>query len=85
MDAHKPSAVDPTHDLAIRIYVELVAKNTEVADGSVKMAATPANIAALSLKLSEAFLKAEADAKAAKEPVKDYKLAGDDIASWGTK
>ena len=77
----KPSA-DRSHELATRIYVELVARNTEVVEGSVKMAASAANIAKLSLQLSEAFLRAEAEGIAAKEPVKDYKLGGDDIAKW---
>ena len=70
------------HDLAVRIYVEMVARNTTFADGSMKMATSAANLAALSLKLAEAFLEAEAQANAAKEPVKDYKLGGDDIAKW---
>ncbi|HEX5129346.1 MAG TPA: hypothetical protein VFV90_06350, partial [Usitatibacter sp.] len=71
------------HDLAVRIYVELVARNTELADGKVKMAASAANVAILSLKLSEAFLEAEAEAIAAKAPVKDFKLGTEDIAKWG--
>ena len=81
MEAKPPSA-DKVHDLAVKIYVELVARNTELAEGSVKMAASAPNIAALSLKLADAFLQAEAQAIASKEPVKNYKLGGDDIAAW---
>jgi len=73
---------DQAHDLAVRIYVELVARNTEVTEGKVKMAASAAHLATLSLKLAEAFLEAEADAIAAREPVKDFKLGSDDIAKW---
>ena len=73
---------DRVHDLATRIYVELVARNVEVAAGAVKMTASAANLAALSIKLSEAFHEAEAQAILAREPVKDYKLGGDDIAKW---
>lgn len=79
----KPPSLNRGHDLAVRIYVELVARNTELADGKVKMAASAANVAILSLKLSEAFLEAEAEAIAAKAPVKDFKLGTEDIAKWG--
>ena len=78
----KPSPNNPAHDLAVKIYVELVARNTELEEGKVRMAASAANIAALSLKLAETFLQAEAEAIAAKEPVKDYKLQSDVIANW---
>lgn len=71
-----------SHDLAVRIYVELVARNTEIAADSVKLAASAANIANLSLRLADAFLAAEAEAIAAREPVKQYKLGDDDIAKW---
>ena len=76
---------DPMHDLATRIYVELVGRNTRIEEDGVKMAASASSIAVLSLKLSEAFCEAEAKAKAAKEPVKDYKLGLDDLAGWAKK
>ena len=69
-------------ELATRIYVELVARNTDIVEGAVKMKAGAANIASLSIKLAEAFVQAEAEAAAAKAPVSKYKLEGDDIASW---
>ena len=78
----KQQPANRAHDLAVRIYVELVARNTAFPDGSIKMATSAANLATLSLKLAEAFLEAEAQAIAAKEPVKDYKLGADDIAKW---
>ena len=77
-------AADPLHDLATRIYVELVARNVDLSSGSVKMAVTPANMAILSVRLSEAFLQAEAEASAARAPVKTYQVATDDIAKWST-
>jgi hypothetical protein len=70
------------HDLATRIYVELVSRNTQLEEGSVKLSASAANMATLSIKLAEAFYQAEAQAIAAKEPAKDYKLGADDIATW---
>ena len=78
----KKEMPDRAHELAARIYVELVARNTEVVEGAVKMAASAANLAALSLKLAEVFLRTEAEAIAAKAPVTSYTLGGDDIAKW---
>ena len=72
----------PSNALATQIYVQLVANNTEVVEGAVKMRASAANLATLSLKLAEAFYQAEADAIAAKAPDTKYKLEGSDIASW---
>ena len=70
------------HDIAVRIYVELVARNTNITDGAVKMGASAANLAALSLKLAEAFMQAEAEATAAKAPVVKQKLEDSDVAGW---
>ena len=70
------------HDLAVSIYVELVARNTQINEGAVKMGASAANLASLSLKLAEAFVQAEEDATAAREPVKKAKLEDSDVAAW---
>jgi hypothetical protein len=70
------------NELATRIYVELVARNTEIVEGAVKMKASAANIASLSLKLAETFVQTEHEAALARAPVNTYKLQGDDIASW---
>ena len=72
----------PPPDLAQRIYIELVARNAVVEQGSVKMTASAANLATLSLKLAEAFVEAEQQAVAAKTPVTTGKLEASDIASW---
>ena len=83
MSAPEKKEVMPhAYDLAVRIYVELVARNTQVTDGAVKMGASAANLAALSLKLAEAFVLADQEATAAKAPVTSYKLEGSDIAAW---
>ena len=78
----KQSPEGRAHEIAMRIYVELVARNTEITHESVKLAASATNIANLALKLSDAFLIAEAEAILAKEPVKGHTLQGDDIAKW---
>jgi len=71
-----------THDVATRIYVELVARHAQVADGSMKMAVSAEKLAEMSLRLADIFVHAEAAAIAGKAPVKDFKLDGDDVASW---
>lgn len=83
MKENSPTA--SAHDIAARIYVELVARNAQVAEGSVEMAVSAANLAEMSLRLAEVFTQAQSAATAAKEPMKDYKLDGDDIASWSKK
>ena len=83
MTAMEKKATAPAvHDIAVRIYAELIARNTQVTEGSVKMGASAANLAALSLKLAEAFVLAEEQADAAKAPISTYKLEGSDIAEW---
>ena len=75
-------AAAPANALATSIYVELVARNTEVVEGAVKMKASAANLATLSLKLADAFYVAEQEAIAARAPDTKYKLEGADIAAW---
>ena len=71
-----------THDVASRIYVELVARHAQVGEGSVKIAVSAEKLAELSIRLAEVFVQAEATVAAGKAPVKDYKLDGDDVAAW---
>lgn len=78
----KTEAATASHDVAVRIYVELVARHTEIAQGSVKMSASAANLAKLSLQLADEFVKARQEAVAAKAPVTSYKLDATDIAQW---
>jgi len=68
--------------LAKSIYVELVARNTQITEGAVKLGASAANLAALSIKLAEAFVQAEEEAATAKAPPKSQKLEGSELAKW---
>jgi membrane-bound ClpP family serine protease len=77
----KPVAAS-THDLAMRIYAELIGRNTQITESGVKMNSSAANIAALSLRLADAFEKASNEADAARAPVTSYKVEGSDIAEW---
>lgn len=78
----KRSSADRAHDIAVGIYVELVARNTEITSESVKLPASAANIASLSLKLADAFVKAEEEAILAVAPKKATGVHGDDLAQW---
>jgi len=82
MEKEKKQAEALSNDLAMRIYVELIGRNTQITESGVKMNSSAANIAALSIRLAEAFLKADDEAVAAKAPVTTYKLDGADIAAW---
>ena len=82
MEKKDAVAVTPVHDLAVRIYVELVGRNTQITEGAVKMGASAANLAVLSLKLADAFLQSEQEAIDAKAPITTYKLQGSDIEAW---
>ena len=70
------------HDIAVRIYVDLVSRHAQLADGALKMPVSAKALAEASVRWAEVFLKTEADITAASGPAKDYKLDGDDIASW---
>jgi len=72
-----------TKALAERIFVDLVGRTLSFADGSVKMTASAENLAKLSFMLAETFLTVQ-DALNADNLPKDpnFKLSGNDIASW---
>jgi len=78
-------ARERAQDIAVKIYVALVARNTEITQESVKLNASAANIATLSLRLAEAFLQSENDARDAKVPSNKHVVQADDIAKWTTK
>ena len=78
----KKEVTSLSHHLATRIYVELVARNTTIIEGSVKMSASAVNLAVLSLKLAETFIAAEDQAILDKAPITTYKLEGSDIEAW---
>jgi hypothetical protein len=59
------------YDVAVRIYVELVARNTVITEGAVKMGASATNLAALS---SCRSVVRPMRPTAAKAPITTYKL-----------
>lgn len=69
-------------ELAARIYVELVARASHVAEGKVLFAANAREMAALSLQLADAFLEVEETIAAGKRPKAAFSLDAADVASW---
>ncbi len=82
MSQAKPFRLE-TKALAERIFVDLVGRSVSLPEGSVKMAASAENLAKLSFMLAESFLAVQ-DALNADNLPKDpnFKLSGNDIASW---
>jgi hypothetical protein len=82
MSQAKPFRLE-TKALAERIFVDLVGRSVSLADGSMKMTANVENLAKLSFMLAETFLAVQDTLNAGNLP-KDpnFKLSGDDIASW---
>lgn len=72
-----------TREVAMQIFVELVARNVVIDAGSVKMAVSAENLAKLSYKLAHTFLTVHEELNASNMPTNPtYKLDSDDIASW---
>ena len=79
----KPAFRQETREVAMQIFVELVARNVAIADNSVKMVVSPENLAKLSYKLAHVFLAVHEELNKANMPTNPtYKLDADDIASW---
>ena len=72
-----------TKDLAEKLYVELMSRNVQFAENSVKTTVSAENVAKLSFILAETFLRMQDDLNAENLP-KDptFKLGADDIAGW---
>ena len=73
-------------EVALPIFVDLLSRTVNFADGGVKMTVGPADLAKLSYKLAHAFLSVHDELNEANMPKNPtYKLDSGDIASWGTK
>ncbi|HYC37842.1 MAG TPA: hypothetical protein VEC19_15545 [Usitatibacter sp.] len=78
--AKKP--VDEVRELASKIYVELVARGADITESSVKMAASPENLAKLSFRFAEVFYGTELELDAARKPKTKFTLDASNIAEW---
>jgi hypothetical protein len=74
------------HDLAARIYADLVVRAVTVSESSAKIATPPEALAKLSFQLAEAFQAVEDALNSANLPKNvGYKVGADDIAQWTKK
>jgi hypothetical protein len=72
-----------TKELAFRIYSDLIGRNILVSDKGVQMPVSADNLATLSFKLAEQFLKVYDGLNEANMPKNPtFKLGVDDIAGW---
>jgi hypothetical protein len=79
----KPAFREETREVAMQIFVELVARNVAIAENNVKMTVSAENLAKLAYKLAAAFLAVHEELNRANMPTNPtYKLDADDIASW---
>jgi hypothetical protein len=81
-----PAVSPQVRELASRIYIDLIVRAAEVTGSSVKMQASPDNLAKLSFKLATAFDGIERELNEASLPKnQDFKVDVASIASWTTK
>ena len=81
--AEKPAFREETREVAMQLYVELVARNVALTENNVKMTVSAENLAKLAYKLAAAFLAVHEELNRANMPTNPtYKLDADDIASW---
>jgi hypothetical protein len=74
------------HDLAARIYADLVVRAVTVTESSAKMSTSPEGLAKLSFQLAEVFQAVEDGLNAENLPKNvGFKVGADDIAQWTKK
>ena len=72
-----------TKDLAFRVYTDLIGRNILVSDKGVQMPVSAENLAMLSFKLAETFLRVYDGLNESNMPKNPtFKLGVDDIAGW---
>ncbi len=78
-----PAVSAPVRELASRIYIDLSVRAAAIEGSSVKMQASPENLAKLSFKLAAAFDAVERELNEASLPKnQDYKVDVASIAQW---
>jgi hypothetical protein len=74
------------HELAARIYADLVVRAVTVSESSAKISTSPEGLAKLSFQLADAFQAVEDALNSANLPKNvGFKVGADDIASWTKK
>ena len=81
--ASSAAPANPQRDLAIRIYIELIGQTVVVTESAAQIKCNPDNLAKISFKLAEAFLRADAANNAASMPKNQaFEIEGTDLSSW---
>jgi hypothetical protein len=79
----KVPAPTATSDLAEKIYTELVCRNVVVTEGAAQIKANPENLAKISFKLADAFLKVEVEIKGSNAPKNQtFDMQDVDLSTW---
>jgi len=79
----KVPASDAATDLAAKIYIELVCRNVVVTEGAAQIKANPENLAKISFKLADAFLRAEVEVKGSNAPKNQtFDMQDVDLSTW---
>jgi len=74
---------DRSTDLAAKIYVDLVCRNVLVTEGAAQIKANPENLARISFKLADAFLKVEVQIKGSNAPKNQtFDMQDVDLSTW---
>jgi hypothetical protein len=81
----KHPASDPVTDLAAKIYMELICRNVVVTEGAAQIKSNPENLAKISFKLAEVFLRVTIEVKGTNTPINQaFEVQSTDLADWGT-
>jgi hypothetical protein len=76
-------APDPLRDLASRIFVELVCRNVVVSENAAQIKVSPDNLARISFKLAEAFVRTEIELKESTAPKnQDFDMKAAELPEW---
>jgi hypothetical protein len=79
----KMPAASSSSDLAAKIYVDLVCRNVLVTEGAAQIKANPENLAKISFKLADAFLKVEVEIKGSNAPKNQaFDMQDVDLSTW---
>jgi hypothetical protein len=74
---------DAATDLAANIYTELVCRNVVVTEGAAQIKANPENLAKISFKLADAFLRVELEVKGSSAPKNQtFDMHDVDLSTW---
>ena len=79
----KECATAASTDLAAKIYTELVCRNVVVTEGAAQIKANPENLARISFKLADVFLRIEVELKGSNAPKnQSFDMQGVDLSTW---